>query len=326
MTIDLDSITDADYLMKFTDTFGSAKALKKTTTDGNVTWQLTDGFGYYVYSDIYYDSSRSQNVIQMYIEVELLRLTSADWATFNHRILIDYVGDWPDLIGKANSYWTYEFQEETQQSSSADLSQIRFGNTIASEPGSLDRSPKMRIDDAYYRAFEYPIIGDRVYDPAAIKTNPATTINNPTQYGTSITFGGNTYNVSKDGKINLNGHNIQVKDIVFLSIPNPEGGYDNMMGNTLISNSAQPSTITFNGKWSASITTTEQESYTYTVTEWKAGDFAWDGMDHNFIMAGLLASLGAFVGVGIYARRTKATVWPLLIVCGGAALLFFVML
>jgi hypothetical protein len=186
-------------------------------------------------------------------------------------------------------------------------------------------SHTFRVDAAEFKAFEYPIIEDMTYSPAAFKTNPSTTINDPVSYGPSFEFGGNTYNVKK-GNITMGNHDIPVKGLVLSSVPNPEGGYDNKIGNTVISTTAAPSAITFNGKWSASITTTAQEEYEVTKTEWKAGSFAWDGMDQNFLMVGLLASLGAFIALGIYARRSRATIWPLLIVCGGAALLFFVML
>lgn len=84
--------------------------------------------------------------------------------------------------------------------------------------------------------------------------------------------------------------------------------------------------ITFGGSWSAMITTESMESYTYTRTEWTPGQFGWNGLDQNFMMVGLLTSIGAFIALGIYIRRTKAALWPLLIVCGGAAMLFFCML
>ena len=327
LTIDLDSITNANYLMPFFDTFNSAMALKKTTVGSDVTWQLTSKDGLYVYTDIYYDSSRSGNTIQMLFEVELLEATSATMGNFQHNIHIDYVGDWPKLIGKANSYWHYELNRTASQYLTADLSEIRFGNTTNSDNSNLVRSPTMRVDDSYYRAFEYPIIGDQTYTPADFKTNPTTTIGNPTQYGTSLTFGGNTYTVSKEGKITISGHEVPVKDLVLSSVPNDLGTYDNKIGNTVISTTADPSTITFSGKWSASISTQSMESYTYTKTEWNAGSFGWDGVDTNFLMVGLLTCVGVFVALGIYARKKgSGGLIPLMIAVGCAAMVFFIML
>ena len=186
-------------------------------------------------------------------------------------------------------------------------------------------SPTMRVDAAEYRAMEYQIINGRTYSPADFKTNPSTTIDNIQIYGSSLDFGGNTYTVSK-GSITLGTHQIPVKGLVLSSVPNSSGGYDNKIGDTVISTTAAPSAITFNGKWSASISTIGQEQYEYTKTEWIAGGFAWNGMDQSFLMVGLITSLGVFIALGIYARRSRASVWPLMLVCGGAAALFFIML
>jgi len=65
---------------------------------------------------------------------------------------------------------------------------------------------------------------------------------------------------------------------------------------------------------------------TYNSYKWIAGEFAWDGIDDNFLMVGLLTSLGVFIALGIYSRRSKASVWPLMLVAGGAAFLFLIMI
>ena len=124
----------------------------------------------------------------------------------------------------------------------------------------------------------------------------------------------------------IGNHKIPVKNMVLDSIPNASEGYDNRINGTVISTTPEPSTITFNGKWAASISTVAQDTHTVTKTEWIAGGFAWNGIDHNFLMVGLLTSLGAFIALGIYARRSKGNVLPLMLVCGGAAMIFFVML
>ena len=227
-----------------------------------------------------------------------------------------YVGAWPSLIGEANYYNITDVQYKV---SAPLFSGIPIGGSYA------PYSPTMRVDAAEYRAMEYQIINDRTYSPADFKTNPSTTIDNVQIYGSSLDFGGNTYTVSK-GNITLGTHQIPVKGLVLSSVPNGNGEYDNKIGDTVISTTAAPSAIPFNGKWSASISTVAQEQYQYTKTEWIAGGFAWNGMDDNFLMVGLITSLGAFIALGIYARRSRASVWPLMLVCGGAAALFFIML
>lgn len=317
MTFDLSSITDANYQFNI-----GYIAFQKTTVGTDITWKVKEINTAYPIDEfeIYYDPDATSNTYQfkMIVDPNGDRSVGSGMYAYPMHYELHYVGQWPDLIGEANYYQNYQFDSEIIQVGTLNLSKIGINTQSA-------KTPTMRVDAALYRAFEYAIIENKTYNPASFKTNPATTINDPTQYGSSIEFGGNTYNV-KNGNITMGTHDIPVKGLVLSSVPNPNGGYDNKIGNTVISTTAAPSAITFNGKWSASITTSAQEEYQVTKTEWKAGDFAWDGIDHNFIMAGLLASLGAFVGVGIYARRTKSSVWPLLIVCGGAALLFFVML
>lgn len=350
-TIDLNSITDDNYTMRIGagghnngPNFDSTNpyTLTKTTTAGVVTWTLTSVRDPTKTWDLYYDPAIPHNTYQIYWDwiydhsgdpyyYVPLEMDFHDMYYTSHREF-RYVGNWPDAIGEANVYWkvtddidwyvSAPMPYELPDYMPSNYTDYNFSYIYTTY---TDRTPTMRVDAASFRAFEYQVIEGRTLDAASFKTNPSTTIDNINAYGPSFTFGGNTYNVKK-GNITMGSHEIPVNGLVLSSVPNPEGGYDNKIGNTVISTTAAPSTITFNGRWSASITVTAQEEYEVTKTEWKAGDFAWDGIDHNFIMAGLLASLGAFVGVGIYARRTKSTVWPLLIVCGGAALLFFVML
>ena len=84
--------------------------------------------------------------------------------------------------------------------------------------------------------------------------------------------------------------------------------------------------MTFVGKWAADITTSSMAASTYTKTEWTPGQFGWDGIDTNFLIVGMFTSLAAFIGLGIYARKHGGGVIPLMIVCGGAAVLFFTMI
>lgn len=319
ITLDLDSITDANYSFGL----GTYCYLEKTTTDGVVSWQamprprITDNP--FPVTDLYYDPNGS-NTYQIKIWVDPNGQPYdpiPGYNTYTGHYEFRYVGDWPSLIGQANYYKVIDV-EYPFIGISPTFYYISLG-------GFSDHSPTMRVDAAEYRAMEYQVIENKTYDPAAFKENPSTTINNPTQYGSSFTFGGNTYNVTK-GNITMGTHQIPVKGLVLSSVPNGNGGYDNKIGDTVVSTTAAPSTITFNGKWSASISTTAQEEYEYTKTEWIAGGFAWNGMDDSFLMVGLITSLGVFIALGIYARRTRASVWPLMLVCGGAAALFFIML
>lgn len=327
LSINLGSITDSSYTATI-----AGFTFTKTTTGGQVNWNVSrswwDNGHYETYSqDLYYNPDISNNTYQMVIKYPDESEPSADntypsptYRHYHRYVEFRYVGSWQQLIGEANSYQTYDldyWEYKKPAESYLDYVPVYFPDS--------GRSPTMRVDAAVFNAFQYNVIEDNTYDPSSFKTNPATTISDVQHAGTSLVFGGNTYKVTK-GKITIDSHSIPVDGLVFSSVPNDSGTYDNMIGNTLISTTANPSTITFNGKWAASVSTASTELVTYTKTEWTPGQFGWDGIDQNFLMVGLLTSLGVFVALGIYIRRTKAALWPLMIVCGGAAMLFFIML
>lgn len=303
-TMDLSSITASSYYIEMF-TAGRCFGFQKTTDGSGVHWTVYWGTSVQsgnlpnIIGDLFYDSSKSSNTYQIMIGLD--------------HIEFRYVGAWPTLFGPANVYWQLDHE---YVGGTVSLTNVTFGQS---------RSPLMRVDDAEYKAFEYPVIEDETYDPISFKSNPSTTITNITKYGTSLEFGGVTYTVSK-GCIHLGSRDLQIEDLVFTSLPTT-GGYENRIGNTVISTTANPSTIVMNGQWSANVQTTSNALTTYTKTEWKAGDFAWDGIDQNFLMAGLITSIGVFIALGIYARKSRSGgIIPLMIIVGGAAMLFFVML
>ena len=321
LTVNLDSITDSNYTFVIGNYGYMAGGFKKTTVGGDVSWQaFISNSGWF---DIYYDPNRSDNTYQVYLESNIDHTIGTN-DYYNTHTEIRYVGGWPNLIGEANYYNKYSYDSTlVLPSSTPGFSYI----AIESYTTGVFYTPKVRVDSANFRGTELQVIGDSTYAPADFKSNPATTITSINKYGSSLTFGGTTYTVSKEGKITIDGHAVPVKDLVFSSVPNAGGTYDNKIGNTLISTSAAPSTITFGGKWSASVSTDSMESYTYTHTEWNAGKFAWDGINQNFLIVGLITCLGVFIALGIYAKKKgSGGLIPLMIAVGCAAMVFFVML
>lgn len=326
MSVNLDSITDPTYQFFIDSKYGRI-GFYKTTVDGVASWKA--GWTSGTAQPIYYDPTLNNNTYQIFYEIDYSKnKVDENYRYYDLFVQLRYVGNWPSFIGVANSYFDYDYHQynssEPISSSPIGLKNVRVLKSEYAYGNNGGLTPKIRMDAALCRGTAYPVITDKSYDPATFKDNPSTTISNVNTYGASIEFGGNTYNVSK-GTITVGTHKVPINGLVLSSVPS-DGGYDNKIGDTIISTTATPSAITFNGKWSASITTTAQEEYEYTKTEWIAGEFAWNGLDQNFLMVGLLTSLGAFIALGIYARRTKASIWPLLVVCGGAALTFFVML
>lgn len=322
MTINLNSATSPNYSFRIDDGYGEYH-LNKTTVNGVVTWtcQTNDGE-----QPIYYDSSRTDNTYQFYREYRGNYEQNGRLVNNIHTEL-RYVGGWPTLIGEAKSYFTYEkdsISYSLPYNPDLGFNRIRFYDTSNMGYPAQNQPPIIRMDAAKFAAFHYSVIKDKVYDPSSFRSNPITKITDISKFGDYLTFGGVTYAV-KDGNITIGSREISIKDLVFESVSVP-GGYSNRIGNTEISTTATPSTITFGGSWGANVVTDSMQPMTYTSTEWTPGQFAWNGIDQNFLMIGLLAALGVFIALGIAYRKVKSALFGLLVVCGGAAVLFFTML
>lgn len=337
MTINLDSITDPDYKCNFI--FGgnfSEFDLIKTTVDGVVNWSVdyhlrtAGGAGYIETVNLYYDHSRTDNTYQLIIDIEKRgeeynQVAQTMSQAFNIHADFKYVGGWPTLMGASNYYLTYSFDRTTY--AVLGTTQLFFDRVAVRDisNNATVKSPIIRFDDAILAGLEYSVISNKDYNPADFKTNPSTTITSINKYGSSIEFAGNTYTVDNTGNITLGTHKVSVNGLKLESIPVPVG-YENRINGNVILVTAEPSTIKFNGQWGASVSTIGNTATTYTKTEWIPGEFAWDGIDTNFLIVGLITCLGAFVALGIYVRKSGKGMIPLLIVCGCCAGLFFCMI
>lgn len=224
-----------------------------------------------------------------------------------------YVGGWPAQFGAANVYKTYDLF--TVDTSDSDFS------TLAVTSGGVNYavSHRMRIDSATVRSATYNIIQDTTYAPSQIQINPYTKLDVAIA-GTSLSFGGSTYAVS-NGTISVEGKRMNVNGIVMDSVPNGDS-FDNRINGTVVSTTAEPSTIAFNGKWGANVTTGTITESTVTVNKWVAGGFAFNGIDNDFALLGLVTAAAAFIGLGLYGRRSGAKVGTLMLVCGACAAVF----
>ena len=330
MSVDLGSITDSSYY--FTFSAGNMRLkLDKATINGVVNWSVCkqDPYGNYdtIIDNLYYDPNRSSNTYQIVLSQEylgsyetepipILGIPSYTYYTIKMNVDCRYVGDWPTIIGKANSYQSYHYDwQKDYQTIYSTFDKLTLNGS---------KTPIIRLDEASYNAFAYNIITDETYTPADFRTNPTTTLSVQSA-GYSLGFAGNTYLVDSSGNITLGTHSVSVNGLKLESTPT-DGGYANKINGNTVSVTAQPSTIKFNGEWGASVITVANAQSSYTHTEWTPGQFAWDGLDTNFLMVGLLASIGVFIALGIAYRKTKAALGALLVVCGGAILLFFTML
>jgi hypothetical protein len=330
LTVDLNSITASDYT--FNIAVGPVMNIRliKTTVDGNVTWSAlnaTASPNEYIAESLYYNPAGS-NTYQIYINTDNINTydnpNNPGQTIYVNKTQVEfrYVGAWPTLIGNANYYqkYSYDYTGESVYNNTFDY--ISYATIPAADTA---RSPLLRIDAAVYRAFAYGIISEATYSPGDFKTNPTTTLDVSVS-GVSLEFGGNTYTVDSSGNITMGTHKVSTNGMKLSSIP-VAGGYENRINDYVVSTTAQPSTIKFNGNWGASVSTVANATTTYTKTEWHVGEFGWDGMDQNFLIVGLITCLGVFVGLGIYARKSRSGgIIPLMIITGCAAAVFFIML
>lgn len=330
LTINLDSITDSTYSVLYK--IGKVYfKFEKTTTNGVVSWvatqQRTDqnnNLQDVNQTDLYYNPS-GNNTYQLLVTSDMVSSRVSGGITYytsNWHTELRYIGAWPTLIGIANYYIKYEYDWQNEATSTNYYNSITIGSTAYGT--QVAKTPTMRLDDAEFKAFAYSLISNQTYTPSDFKDNPRTTLT-VNKAGISIGFGGNTYTTDTSGNITLGTHKVSTDGLVLESLP-VAGGYENRINGYTISTTAQPSTIVFNGLWGASVSTVANAESSHTATEWTPGQFAWNGIDTNFLMVGLITVVGVFIGIGIYARIHRMSIWPLLIVCGGAAALFLFMI
>lgn len=262
------------------------------------------------YEELIYDAGSGTNCYQ-------IKITKTGYE-------LHYIGAWPAAIAEANYYRTWS---------------VNWGNPIDDDysicsilinqrgTGGWTAPTKMRFDSATYRAAYYPVTQDYTYNPSKYVggSSSVTKIGVVDMTGSSIQFGGQTFEVSGNSLI-VGTHKINLSSLKFETLATA-GGYDNKINGYLISTTPAAAPIVFDGTWLVEVSSAQVTAQSYTQNDkWVPGQFGWDGIDTNFLLAGLFACVACFVGLGLYAHRTGAKVLPLLLVCGGAAVMFFIMI
>lgn len=141
-------------------------------------------------------------------------------------------------------------------------------------------------------------------------------------YGDSINIGSTAYEVT-DGRINVGGKLVPLKGAVIKSID--DGGvYKNTINGYELGDTSAPAAITFGGEWSLTVTGDTLKETHPTHMEWSPGEFAFDKRD--FAAVGLLVAGACMVGLGMMGKRSGVKIGVLMLVCGGAALVYLTMI
>ena len=137
-------------------------------------------------------------------------------------------------------------------------------------------------------------------------------------YGDTINIGSMAFGIT-DGRINVGGHLVPLKGAVIESIK--KGGvYENTINGYTLADSPTSAPITFGGEWSLTVTGNTLKEVHPTHMEWSPGEFAFDKRD--FAAVGLLVAGACLLGLGMIGQRSGIKIGVLLLICGGAALVY----
>lgn len=140
-------------------------------------------------------------------------------------------------------------------------------------------------------------------------------------YGDTITLAGQSYDVNL-GRISVNGHTVPLKGAIISSYRTGDH-FTNAINGIALGDTATPASVYFGGEWSLTATAALMVEVTGERTEWNPGEFAFDKRD--FAAVGLLVAGACLVGLGIYGQRSGVKIGLLLLICGGAALIYLTM-
>ena len=140
-------------------------------------------------------------------------------------------------------------------------------------------------------------------------------------YGDTITLAGQSYGVNL-GRISVNGHTVPLKGAIISSYRSGDH-FTNAINGIALGDTAAPASVYFGGEWSLTATVALMVEVTGERTEWNPGEFAFDKRD--FAAVGLLVAGACLVGLGIYGQRSGVKIGLLLLICGGAALIYLTM-
>ena len=180
-----------------------------------------------------------------------------------------------------------------------------------------------RVDSSTIQGGTFPVTKDYTLRPA--EKFPGTSldvvINGADIYGDSLTVGGVTYTVD-NGSVTVDGEKVRLKGASFRILKDGATYTTTLNGHELASG-ASPS-ITFDGKWSLTASVYKLNEVTTKTSVWHAGEF---GLDKTGIAAvGLLVCGGLLVGLGMTGPRSGVKIGALLLICGGAAIIYLTLI
>lgn len=184
--------------------------------------------------------------------------------------------------------------------------------------------PILRVDSAQIVAGTFPSTLD--YDLKLQDLYPGKTLNLKLNsigvYGDYLQIGDVSLPVT-NGTVTLGGKTIGLRGAL-LSFFEEDGNIEAMINNSVVGSFANLPTVRFGGEWSLTATAYILEETTNTKMTWHAGEFGLD--KSGLAAAGLIFAGIAFLVLGMNGRRSGAKVGLLLLICGGAAAVYIMLI
>lgn len=182
-----------------------------------------------------------------------------------------------------------------------------------------------RVDSAEISAGSYPSTLDYTLDLNALFPGDlmAASLNSIGVYGDSLSLGSTAYPVT-NGKITVDGKQVALKGALISFIPDETGQLIGSIGGREVGSFATVPPITFGGEWSLTAIAYKVEETPTTNMSWHAGEFGLDKA--GFVAAGLIFAGIAFVILGMNGRASGSKVGLLMLICGGAAAAYIIIL
>ena len=231
-------------------------------------------------------------------------------------IILSYVGDIGSTFGAYQAYDDASWSFSTPKDSYSIYGIYLPDNTTITYRGEY----------AIQKGFDYPIIKNNSYTPKSFSGDSSeVTISQIYRYG-SFEWGGETVTIDSNGSYLVEGRRSNVDKGIVLKTLYEDSTYTNYINGREVSQTSTAPVLNFNGAWDCTVKSTTLTSETSTSSEWVPGEFAWNGVDTSFALMGLITSVGVFVGLGMYGARSGAKVGMLMLICGGAALIFLALI
>jgi len=231
--------------------------------------------------------------------------------------IVSGIPSWPAMGTSPSTLHTVTLEHDMY------LDDFRFVEIAV--PGDHYEDVRLRVDSAQIVAGMFPLTEDYTLDMD--KLFPARSysvkIHSIGVYGDSLTLAGVSLPVT-NGTVTVNDRTIALRGADISCIDQDgDGIYVTSIGTEEVGTTTGPGSIYLGGEWSLTATAYILEEVTSTQLRWQPGEYGFD--ETGFVIVGLIACLGAFVGLGMYGRRSGAKVGILMLICGGAAMVLLMM-